>query len=614
MATISIMFLATVAQAGHGWINSRLYNDTAVPVSTTGFYAVNAGGTETQIGSYQSGAVAGGFTDLYPPPGTIYEDTAGVPSDTVAVRAKGIYTGSGSGSWYYDTPYTFGQSGGYYNIHVLTYPWSAPAACTTNISFTVHNNNPWAETYCIIYKDGTVQGTPAYCPAGFTLTLAVTAACTNRFDFGVWRQPSGEEIESGDTNYKLITTNAIGYSGTVTNAGQKITTNPTNAVAQSVTAPPFIYNTTNNNGTNYTPPIIFSTTNQVTSQQQGDQALYDALTKFAAKNNSQNLILASNLSAINTNISAKTNYSLETTQSKILSANNGMSNLLSSIVLRGADQATHLDSVAMLGALNSISNNTKGTTGISNYAQETTLLGMSNLMVNGNYATNRPIGTNDWGTAQSNLTAQLDAIHNETNGAGVMGTAMSGYKSQINQTGVSDDAANNGSLFSVELGGAGGGLQFQITSNDLDARVGSLSQGRPVFKWAIIVLLVFFNYKVLRKAIGDVAQTNQATTAGTTLLGTNVNSASALICAAIIVAILASLPTIAASGILDVLTTISFHENPIASVTSNIYAFGNHYFPIGLMFSALINHFGFRVFLDAAAASAMAIVKFLVGV
>ena len=271
-------------------------------------------------------------------------------------------------------------------------------------------------------------------------------------------------------------------------------------------------------------------------------------------------------------------------------------------VKNGAE--AHADASALKTAIDALGSSFGGLTNGSAYAAWTN--GLTYGQLTNSYQTQYSSSTN-------NLQGQLDNYNwHSTNAASDLiapkFTIMTRPQIDVLQGGVQD-------FGDIELGNGPNNIKITLGATAIDSKLPALMAAYVVFKWAIILILVICNYKVLVVGLRTTLLIPQARTAGTEVAGFNINSASAVIMAAAIVATAASLPTVLATGIVDTLSNISW-GNPFDSISGTVgtgYNFCNHYFPVGLSIIAILNHLGFRVFANGLETVALSVVKFLVG-
>jgi hypothetical protein len=358
---------------------------------------------------------------------------------------------------------------------------------------------------------------------------------------------------------------------------------PTPLPAVPVSSPPLNqYNPTNASQTGTNSPILWtpaSGTNAALAAQQGFGALYDSGVKLGDQAHLDAQAIEAGVDGIYTNAAA---VGLADAQ------------FMSNAFARGIT-VTNIG----IGGTNIISLGT-------NLATETTLTGISNLLSR--------TRTNN---AEDTLSNLLGGLSGETNGAHILADTMSGLGGAVPNVSASDEDAGGGELLNVTLGGAGVGIvPLVMSTSALDTVMPAATAARIAFKWCILIILAICNYKVLVVEVRTTLMIPQARTAGTSLLGTNINSASAIVCAAIIVALAATLPTVFASGIVETFASISLSSpaSVFAAASSVAYSFVSHYFPLAMLATAVVNHIAFRIASNIMELGAAAIVKFLVGI
>jgi hypothetical protein len=151
-----------------------------------------------------------------------------------------------------------------------------------------------------------------------------------------------------------------------------------------------------------------------------------------------------------------------------------------------------------------------------------------------------------------------------------------------------------------------------------DARFSTFLTGCRMFiEWFIVVGLFYANWTYLEKYVMNLFIVPQATTAGQSVLGNNVNAASAVAAAVIIVAVIATVPT---AGLVLIHGGETMGVSPDTGATGVSAAWGlgwyllNLFVPMQTIISALVSHILMRVFVMKLFIVAAAIVKILVGI
>jgi hypothetical protein len=343
-----------------------------------------------------------------------------------------------------------------------------------------------------------------------------------------------------------------------------VVTEPTNATPIVNNTPtPTSYNPTNNGNVNNQSPIIFSgssTTNGIISQQQGDSAVYDAVTKFAAQNNN-------NLTKIQSILSTGLNFTLTATNGQV-GTNVWVDNQL------------------------------------TNYSTEATLEGLTNLVGHFLNATN--IGDTNSIAAQEQL-GSVAAL----NGSNLITGTVSGLTVPSTDDGYGSDGVNwtisipYGPGYSIDLN------PFHVSwVNDLATFV------RSLIAWIFTCGLYYRNWKLLNDQYRGQAATRQATTSGQTVLGNNANIASCIICAGLITTVMLALP-IFASGWFGVVLPISHLANPFSGSLAGTVATSvwmvDKFFPLAFMVYCVFNGIIFQVSISAVVWVTNTLTRFIVG-
>jgi hypothetical protein len=219
--------------------------------------------------------------------------------DTYSTGGDGSYTGSTYGgspetSVHWTATYSDGgtnYSGGTYDepsgtsTGTFDVMGSVPPPCFTNLTFTINNGDAVYHNYRIL--DGYFDDVgDLVIPGGQARSITVTVEC-DKTPCTVRQSPdSGTPID-----LNIQPSGGSPYMGSSTPPSPTIIT-PTTADTPPATptAPPATYNPTNTGynpttGVTNGPDILFTAgaTNPATATQQGDSALYDALTKASAQ-------------------------------------------------------------------------------------------------------------------------------------------------------------------------------------------------------------------------------------------------------------------------------------------------------------------------------------------
>lgn len=494
--------------------------------------------------------------------------------------------------------------------------------CTTNLTWNIKNNDMVAHTYFTSFAS-TRTSTYYQTLSGLDLgpgssgVLKWYGYCSNAADViiviytggemganqgGTWVEGNGGQIGSG-----------------VPPTGSAGTGNPvTNGVASPISpVTPPQYNSTNNAYSGTNSPIVFSGTNTAQSTLEGLGAIYTAVNKHGDQAHTDQKALLDQIKNIYNGVTG-----IYTNAQAVSIANQLF--LSNSIALAGMNNASFISN-ALKGGL-SITGlvSTVGTNGITqtNLATVNFQAAMSNLLNQQlSWMTNsHPLSSTDVTNSSmfeniSNMLQQgMSTIADGTNrGAGMMKGAFDGLGGAglFPTHSVDETGAGSVDFAIVALNGA---VNLHFGTTAIDAAFPSLANARPIYKWCIFLLLAIMNYLVMMKILRNTVLVPQARTTGQSVLGTNLNLPSAIAMAAAIVAICAAIPTVCAQGILLAMNNVTW-GNPVAGVASvaTAYQFCEHYFPITLMVTALLNHLGFRFFANSLEGVGYGIIKFLVG-
>jgi hypothetical protein len=233
---------------------------------------------------------------------------------------------------------------------------------------------------------------------------------------------------------------------------------------------------------------------------------------------------------------------------------------------------------------------------ITNYAEETTQQGISNLLAA--IETNLSgggIDTNYW----------MGRIYAGTNvGASVSGAAV---------------AARIGGDMTVPSDSGGSTVPYEMTFTPLGevtATVGAgvpsaYAFGRHILVWFLYLGLFVSCWKMFDSSVMASLGVPQGTTAGTSVLGTDVNVASALAMAGAIVAAVAVIAAVAVPALLSMVSAF-WGVNPLDGMSVGLDLV-SAYVPLGTMMGCLVVLVVFRVTVNSIGQVAGGVVKLLVG-
>jgi hypothetical protein len=239
------------------------------------------------------------------------------------------------------------------------------------------------------------------------------------------------------------------------------------------------------------------------------------------------------------------------------------------------------------------------------------------------------MATNGFGDGWSNgltldqLTNQVSAYQQQMSNS--QDNAMSQMASLTNQA----SQMGMGSVVSAVQGGLPGSVEYDSPSG-LSPQVITLASGvsfslgsnmpsygplRQVLAWATIVGLFLWNWRTTYSKIRDVFTANQARTAGTEILGSNVNLSSAMAMAVAIFAAATAIPTFAVAVMTNEVSLYFSIGNPLTLFSGFGWGFSflDQYIPLATVISAVTSRVVFNVVIDSIAAVVMGIKLFLVG-
>jgi hypothetical protein len=238
-----------------------------------------------------------------------------------------------------------------------------------------------------------------------------------------------------------------------------------------------------------------------------------------------------------------------------------------------------------------------------------------------NSASNSVTLTNQLGTND----LQGLGIYEQEQQSNKLSSATSVMQAATNAAG----AVGNGSLVSAASGIDGGfGASGGGGANAINLTLGAGSQAvalsiqppsyvpagtiKTLIAWLAYLFLFIANYKVFQVGLRDALHAPQARTAGEEILGNNVNFASALVVAGLIVALVATLPAAFLPQLISTLSHVM--GTPFSALASTTgYGWAMQACPFDVMLSAIGSHLLFRMVVDGAVSVVCAVIKFLVG-
>jgi hypothetical protein len=211
---------------------------------------------------------------------------------------------------------------------------------------------------------------------------------------------------------------------------------------------------------------------------------------------------------------------------------------------------------------------------------------------------------------QSNkIASATTAMQSVTNGAASLDGGT--LKSAASGLGDLGSAAGSGGAASFDFP-IGGSSPMAMTITTSDQTYFHMAAVKTALSWGIYLALFIANYKVFRVAMVSAAVAPQARTAGEEILGNNVNFASALVVAALIIAAVAVIPAFALSQLVSWMGNLS--GGPFSGLTSlPTWGWVTSSVPIGLMATSIGVHIVFRVAVDFLSFVVIGIIRFLVG-
>ena len=508
---VAIAIVLVVVNLQAGWF-------TIINIGTCPTPAISAGGDATCSGSYFfMNAQWNGFGWVYTEQGVGGEMYVNFPSLQPNASFSFDYFGYtpiAPNAFHVANPLPFGVQAADAGDGRTGYIWLCSPPCTTNVTFTVQNNdsvyhqygvgtftqpsqaNGFSCNYQLYGGQSGASSLPGANP-GQMVTISVTVPCNQAQNYHLYQvvgpttSQTGVNADGSPNNYFCADdaqqVNATPYDST---------TNPFPG-GDNTNAQYFATNNVMSGGTIYTNwlPVnsVFSpsnfnniqwtATNGVSAVEQGSDAIYDAVTKFAAQNHADLGALAHASNSVSSGTSGGTN-TLDTGLLSVIASNTTAMNYNLNAVF-GAYTNAQGQQVAWegvmsndllvitraatnLGALtsNTVSLPTNISLSISNFATENTLTGISNLLASQLTATNMFGGISNFMGSLSltnyALESTLEALTNglfggvaNTNFAGNVPTNDFGgsiFSSVTNWEYGYDGATNTGQLDSLTAG------------------------------------------------------------------------------------------------------------------------------------------------------------------
>jgi hypothetical protein len=179
-------------------------------------------------------------------------------------------------------------------------------------------------------------------------------------------------------------------------------------------------------------------------------------------------------------------------------------------------------------------------------------------------------------------------------------------------------AVGDGTAPDFEITVGNGGKSFTMDLSPSASFASFFLACKTFIEWFCIVGLFVANWRHFEKHMMSVFTVPQATTAGETVLGSNINAASAIAVAVVIIALIATIPTFVVSQISTSAAHLEIMPDGASTAMSPIFAQGwyllNQIFPTAVAFTAIISHMIFRIAIMKLYIVAAAIIKLLVGV
>ncbi len=264
------------------------------------------------------------------------------------------------------------------------------------------------------------------------------------------------------------------------------------------------------------------------------------------------------------------------------------------------------------GELTNIDNNTRPLHGdllnLSNALAGLKLTnGGTNLWTNGLTLDQLTNSASDFQGDQSNRIGQATAaMQSLTNGASILGN-----------DGLQSAASSLGNGLGV---GAGSADEYDFTVGGPVTAIirvaplpyGSVGVVHDLIGWLCYVFLFVANYKVFREGLYQALLAPQTRTAGEEILGNNVNFASALVVAGLIVSTIAVIPALFLPQLVTAIGSVV--GNPFTAI-SGLPGWGwvMAACPMDTMLSVMGSHILFRLALDGTVVVTCGIIRFLVG-
>jgi len=166
---------------------------------------------------------------------------------------------------------------------------NAPPPAMSNMVYTVKNNSTVPHTYYICDTTTGTYSSPVTLQPGQSqqISMSNVPAGDVANTFLAVENTDGTVSQDDSIVYGVTPTISGGSSGSGTETGSNSSTFSATYIAPVSGKVPVQYNPTNNDSTvsnGVTAPIIYTGTNSVTSQQEGDAAIYSAIVELAAQN------------------------------------------------------------------------------------------------------------------------------------------------------------------------------------------------------------------------------------------------------------------------------------------------------------------------------------------
>ena len=495
---------------------------------------------------------------------------------------------------------------------------AVPPPCTTNVTFNVHNDNNYTLWYyqAITVNVGDPIGGGLMLAPGASGTSQATWLCSQGPNVMLFCSATAPAYSSGSPNGTMTGQNLDSNALPIIGANPSLTSpgngygNPSLSTYQAPS--PDQYNATNFYAMGTNAPILFSGTN---TQQQGFDALYDAITK-ASKLNDQDIWGAAGgiTNAILAAARSQTNAAAWTNGLTFQQFTNGLAawgqagtNSGGIVWTNGMTYSQFTNGFAQYQDTNGLT--------YQEFTNGLALFGNTNQVWTNGLTfvefTNRDYQMSQAATNQ--MTQWQANMQAATNGASAVSRAImappGGWSVGL-AGGLS--APGGDTSQAIQVGAPGHQISFQFSNSVMPQYPGL----RQMCYWCILVTVFAYCWKTFEKKLQSLFYVPAATSAGQSFAGFNANFPGAIAAAGVIVGVIAAFVTAAMSAFMgstsDTLT--SLESSPFLGMTGSFaWNFLSVYVPLDTLASGVVTVLVYRMTLTAAAGTAAAVLKFIVG-